>query len=81
MSILTDKLGFSRSKSDNCLFMRKDEKGEVLFCMYVDDAFCVGDKKAVESTYRELSKHFTTKDEGEMGEYVGCTIEEDNDNV
>ena len=80
-SILTDKLGFTRSKSDNCLFRRHDKNGEILFCMYVDDAFCVGDKKAVEITYQQLSDHFAIKDEGEMGEYVGCTIEEDQDNV
>ena len=80
-SILTDKLGFERSKSNNCLFQRKNKVGEVLFCMYVDDAFCVGDKKAVESTFYELSQHFSIKDEGEMGEYVGCSIEENKDHV
>ena len=77
-SILTDKLKFKRSRSDNCLFQRHDEDGEVLFCMYVDDAFCVGDKRAMETTYRQLSEHFAIKDEGEMGEYVGCTIEEED---
>ena len=80
-SILTDELGFKRSRSDNCLFTRKDKNAEVMFCMYVDDAFCIGDQSAIDSTYRELSQHFSIKDEGEMGEYVGCTIEEEGNNI
>ena len=80
-SILTEKLGFKHSKSNNCLFQQRNHKGNVLFCMYVEDAFCAKDKTAVEAAYRELEEHFAIKDEGEMGEYVGCTIEEEDDNI
>jgi hypothetical protein len=41
------ELGFERSKSDPCLLFRKDEKGTVIICIYVDDACLIGDEEAV----------------------------------
>ena len=35
---------------------------------------CLGDRKAIDHFKSEIKKHFKTKDEGKMTEYVGCTV-------
>ena len=71
--VLTKKLGFSRSMKDPCLFYRKNEKGEIIICLYVDDTAMIGDPEALEDTEAKLKKFFTVK-VTELNEYVGCTF-------
>ena len=40
------QLGFGRCKADNFLFIREDELGLVVVCVYIDDTLCVGTKEA-----------------------------------
>ena len=68
------EMGFERCLADGCLLKRSTEVGTVIVCVYVDDTMCVGDRKAIDAFKRELKDHFSTKDEGNMEEYVGCSV-------
>ena len=74
IKVMTDELKFQKCLADSCLLMRKDENGTLVVCVYVDDTMCLGERKAIDKFKAEIRKHFLTKDEGEMTEYVGCTV-------
>ena len=71
---LTNKLGMKKCLADQCLFVRNDEHGVVMIAIYIDDTLCIGSKKAIDQLKTDIKKHFSTKEEGEMEEYVGCEI-------
>mgnify|MGYP003334576947 CR=1 FL=1 len=52
------KLVFERSKNDPCLFFRRDEKGEIVLCLYLNDSAMIGDETVVNDNHEELSKYF-----------------------
>ena len=56
------------------MLKRIDEKGTIIVLVYVDDILCIGDRKAIDHIKVELAKYFSVKDEGEMQEYVGCSV-------
>ena len=72
--VLTTKLGMEKCLADQCLFMRKTEHGIVMIAIYIDDTLCIGSKNAIEQLKNDISKHFSTKEEGIMDEYVGCEV-------
>ena len=72
--ITVGKMGFKKSDADGCLLMRVIKQGTVILCVYVNDMLVVGDKVAVENFKQEIKKHFNTKEEGTLGEYVGCKV-------
>ena len=72
-------LGFCRCKIDPCLLIRTTDDKTVIFCIYVDDVCCVGDKEEVKEAIEEVKKIYDIKYVGELREYVGVTIEK-NDN-
>ena len=40
--------------NDQCLLMRNDQNGTIIFCLYIDDTLCVGDKDAIEGFKKEI---------------------------
>ena len=72
--VTVEKMGFKKSDANGCLLMRVIELGTVILCVYVDDMLVVGDKTAVEDFKQEIKKHFNTKEEGTLDEYVGCKV-------
>ena len=71
---MVNYMGFTKCLSDQCLLVKNDEFGTVIVCLYIDDTMVVGDKKAVGKFKSDLAKHFSTKEEGAMTEYVGCMV-------
>ncbi len=45
---LTKELGFQKSYVDPCLLILIEEEGKLYFCIYVDDALLVGDRKLID---------------------------------
>ena len=43
-------------------------------CIYIDNTLCVGDEIAVNQFKIDIQKHFETKEEGTMSEYVGYKV-------
>ena len=71
---MTKEMGFEKYLADSCLLKQTNDKGTVMVCVYVDNTMCVGDRPAIDSLKSELKEYFSIKDEGEMEEYVGCTV-------
>jgi len=76
--VLTEKLKMQKCLSDQCLFFRKTAEGPILIAIYIDDTLCVGSQKAVDELKKDIAKHFSTKEEGTMTEYVGCEVRRTN---
>jgi copper chaperone CopZ len=69
------ELGYESCQSDSGLLIRRNEKGTVILCIYVDDVCCVGDEEAVKTAIKEIEAIYNIKHVGELSEYVGVTIE------
>ena len=80
LHVMTKEMNFEKCKADECLLYRKNEKGTVIVCVYIDDTLCVGDTEAVDAFKKELREHFDTKEEGQMTEYVGCKVRREQTN-
>jgi Reverse transcriptase (RNA-dependent DNA polymerase) len=67
------EFGFSKSEVDPCLFI----KGNLLFCLYVDDAICLTpNKKDADKLIRDLErKGYILTDEGPLSAYLGIQVE------
>ena len=71
---MTKDMGFSKCLGDECLLFKESAEGVVIVCIYIDDTLCVGDEMAVNRFKTDIKKHFETKEEGAMSEYVGCKV-------
>ena len=67
--------------SDQCLYIKKDEIGVIVICLYIDDTLCVGNRNAIEKFKRDITIFFVTKEEGEVTENVGCMIKKNQDTI
>ena len=73
-NVLSEKNNMRKCLTDQCLCMRKSEKGIVMLAIYIDDTLCIGPKAAVDEFKADMKKHFCTKEEGPMEEHVGCEV-------
>ena len=79
VSVLTTQMNFTKCVGDECLLMRKNSRGSVVLCVYIDDTLCAGHKEALKLFKEELKTFFATKEEGKLEEYVGCQIKKINE--
>lgn len=65
--------GFKRSEVDPCLFI----KGNLLFCLYVDDAICLTpDKAEADKLIKDLERRgYILTDEGSLSAYLGIQVD------
>ena len=59
----------------------KWKDGTIIFCLYIDDTLCVGDKEAIDAFKKEIMKYFVMKGEGKVEDYVGCIIKKINSGI
>ena len=70
------KRGFKQSKADECMFY----KGDTIFVVYVDDGILIGpDKEEIDNIITSLKEDYDLTDEGNLSEYLGIKIEEQDD--
>ena len=67
--------------SNQCLYIKKDEAGVKVICLYIDNTLCVGNQTAIEKFKKDIKRHFITKEEGEVTEYVGCMIKKNKGTI
>ena len=68
-------LGFHMADADHSLYVRKDEHGIVIICIYVDDLIVGGDNEAeIEHVKTLLKQEFDIKDLGELRFFLGIEI-------
>ena len=72
-------LGFSRTKSDQCVFIRRDANGELaLIGLYVDDLvlLCDGEKQ-MEQLKSDINEKFTISDKAPISQFLNLEISYD----
>jgi hypothetical protein len=74
-----EKIGFQKTVVDQCLFVRKSEKGLTLMACHVDDCTLVGDSPAVEESFLLIGKTFTLRDTTKQGRYLGVNVLRNSD--
>ena len=66
--------GFIQSKTDQCLFLRKDS----ILVVYVDDCLLFAkDSKVIDKLIQDLSTTFLLQDEGDVSALLGVQIKKD----
>ena len=71
-----NELSFEKCLAEPCLLMKKNDLGIVIFCLYVDEILCIGNLEAVDDAKFEIKKFFKITYEGDMKEYVGCSVQQ-----
>ena len=71
------ELGFRQSELDPCVFYRDS----LILGFHVDDFLITGKKDEEEAAFRETSKFFTMRDEGQVTSYLGISYEQIGDNM
>lgn len=78
---LNDRLlrcGLTRCKSDQCLYIRHSQEKFTMVLVYVDDiAVATNDESFVQDMKKNLQEKFEMKDLGEMKQFLGIRIRED----
>lgn len=71
-----ERLGFRRSTSDQCLYVKGTGQNQVFLVLYVDDVLLIGRHlKLVEVVKKCLSTEFEMTDVGEVNCFLGMKIE------
>ena len=69
------KIGFTQSRSDPCLFIRRNEKGLAIVILYVDDGAAFGHPAALKALVVELQEEgLTLTVQNNMNDYLSCQI-------
>ena len=74
---LVDKLGFTQSKTDECVFYR----GQTMYALYTDDSILAGpDEEEIAQIINDLKKaKLTITEEGDLEDFLGVQIERKKD--
>ncbi|GKU95637.1 hypothetical protein SLEP1_g8971 [Rubroshorea leprosula] len=68
--------GYSKSKSDNSLFFRREGKKLVMVLVYIDDIIIIGNaKESINTLKHTLGREFAMKDLGNLKYILGIKIE------
>jgi hypothetical protein len=75
-------MGFEKSTSDTCLFIRLESDGSRTFIMaYVDDLILVApNRRRISELKASLEKRFTMKHQGDLSQFLGMTFKRDREN-
>lgn len=75
---IVERLGFTRSANDQCLYLKQIGKETVILVIYVDDVVLAGSTlRAVEAVKRCLATEFQMTDGGEIRCFLGMCIDRD----
>ena len=74
---LTEEVGFTQSKIDECLFYR----GNVIYCLYTDDSILAGpSEQEIENAIKDIKKaNLDITEEGTIEDFLGVNIERKTD--
>ena len=73
------QLGFQRSESDYCLYMKCKSDDVIYLILFVDDLLiCRKNKRKIDEVKNKLSNKFAMRDLGEVKTYLGINIEYDH---
>lgn len=72
------KKGFIQSQADPCIFIKYNEKGEVVAVIgiFVDDCFLLGDEKEIAEARKKLMEEFEMHDLGLLKYALGIKVDQ-----
>jgi len=80
--VLINKMGFTNSTHDPCMFTKRDNSGGVLICgVYVDDVTLAHNGILLEWFKAEFEKHLRSTHLGKLSWFLGMAIDRDDDGV
>jgi len=72
------KLGFTGSKFDNCLYVKRENKKSVYLLVFVNDLLiCSSNQYKINEVKKSLLNRFSMKDLGQVKGYIGIEIKYD----
>uniref|UniRef100_A0A2N9GYR8 CCHC-type domain-containing protein n=1 Tax=Fagus sylvatica TaxID=28930 RepID=A0A2N9GYR8_FAGSY len=78
-SSIVHQFGFSSSPHDTTLFIRRSDKGMILFLLYVDDMIIIRDDHSDISDFKQfLHQQFEMKDLGHLSYFLGIEVSFDS---
>ena len=72
-------IGFIVSKADQCLFIRQNDLGIVIFILYIDDCLLLGNIYAILFAIEQIKKEFKIMVGGQLNDFLGCEIIKDDE--
>lgn len=73
-----ERLGFTRSSNDLCLYYRGSGKQQVIIVLYVDDILIVSPSEKLVCTIKQcLAREFEMSDQGAVKHFLGMKIDRD----
>ena len=75
LTTVLESLGLKQLKSEEALFQRTNELGNLYLLVYVDDIVLAGTSLEIVNKFKlELSSYFDIKDLGEISKYLGVVL-------
>ena len=80
-TFLVNDLHFSNSKSDACLYIKRNDSNVMMILLYVDDILIAGScRVAIDKVKSQFKLKFKMKDLGAVREFLGIEIKRDRTN-
>ena len=74
--------GFKINECDKCVYVKNNQKGYVIVCLYVDDMLIIGsDTNMIKMTKQMLSSRFDMKDLGVADIILGIKVSKTSDGL
>jgi hypothetical protein len=67
-------LGFTKSEADPDLYYKVEDVCPLIFVLYVDDMFLIGNEKLIDGCKKELVSKFEMKDLGLIHYFLGFEV-------
>ena len=77
--LTSEDMGFEQCKVDQCLFVKKTERGLLIVLLYVDDSAIIGCREDIDEFCENVRKRFKVKVEGGLNDFLGCDILREKD--
>lgn len=79
-STLTQKIGFTRSSVDQCIYFKHSDQNTIIVAVYVDDLLIFGSNSTmITKLKKSLAQHFKMKDMGIVSSVLGMHITRNED--
>ena len=72
--LTSERVGFTRSESDQCLFHKFGKHGPIILLLYVDDSAILGHPEDIQATLELIKEEFNITTEGRLNDFLSCDI-------
>jgi hypothetical protein len=72
---------YARSGADPCMYFKWTNKGLVIWLSWIDDCLVFGPEGEMRKEKKEFQERFECDDVGDVNEYVGCKVNQDEESI